>query len=130
MKRAVIDTNILIGWYKAGIVSDGGNLANTVPVFSIITKIEALGFRGISKDEIRAITKMLDVGELVYVNHKIAYHTIDLRQKHKIKTPDAIIAATALASNSELWTANTSDFSKIEGLKLHNPLEPDKVSSL
>jgi predicted nucleic acid-binding protein len=66
---------------------------------------------------------MLDTGELVYIDSDIAQQTIKLRQKHKIKTPDAVIAATALANNSELWTANTSDFSNIEGLKLHNPLK-------
>lgn len=123
MNRAVIDTNILISWYKTGVISHRKDLASIAPVFSIITKIEALGFREITKSEIKAISKMLYSGELVYIDDDIARETINLRQKHKIKTPDAIIAATALMNNSELWTANTADFSNIEGLKLHNPLE-------
>jgi hypothetical protein len=123
MKRAVIDTNILISWYKTGVISNSNDLTKIAPVFSIITKIEALGFQEITKSEIRAISKMLDTGELVYIDSDIAQQTIKLRQKHNIKTPDAVIAATALTNNSELWTANTSDFSNIEGLKLYNPLK-------
>ncbi len=122
MNRAVIDTNILISWYKTGVISKSNDLASITPVFSIITKIEALGFKEITKHETKSINKMLDTGELVYINDDIAQQTINLRQKHRIKTPDAIIAATALVNNSELWTANTSDFSNIEGLKLNNPL--------
>jgi len=123
MNRVVIDTNVLISWYKTGVIANSNDLASTAPVFSIITKIEALGFKEITKDEIKAISKMLDAGELVYIDGDIAKQTISLRQKYRIKTPDAIIAATALINNSELWTANTSDFSNIEGLKLHNPLK-------
>lgn len=123
MNRVVIDTNILIGWYKAGIIYNTDDLNKIAPVFSIITKIEALGFQEITKAESKAINKMLDTGQLVYIDSDIAQQTINLRQKYKIKTPDAIIAATALVNNSELWTANTSDFSNIEGLKLHNPLK-------
>jgi predicted nucleic acid-binding protein len=122
MNRVVIDTNILISWYKTGTISNSSDLAGIAPVFSIITKIEALGFREITESEIRDISKMLNTGELVYIDRDIAQRTITLRQKYKIKTPDAVIAATALVNNSELWTANTSDFSSIEGLKLHNPL--------
>ncbi len=123
MNRAVIDTNILISWYKTGFISNSNDLTSIAPVFSIITKIEALGFKEITKGENKAISKMLDSGELVYIDSGIAQQTINLRQKYKIKTPDAIIAATAIISNSELWTANISDFSNIEGLKLHNPLK-------
>lgn len=123
MNRVVIDTNVLIGWYKTGVITDNNDLTSVTPVFSIVTKIEALGFQEITNSEIKAISKMLDTGELVYMDNDIAQQTINLRQKHKIKTPDAIIAATALVNDSELWTANTSDFSSIDGLKLHNPFE-------
>ena len=122
MNRAIIDTNILISWYKIGVISNSNDLTSIAPVFSIITKIEALGFKEITKGENKAISKLLDSGELIYIDSDIAQQTIDLRQKYRIKTPDAIIAATALINNLELWTANIPDFSNIEGLKLYNPL--------
>lgn len=122
MKQVVIDTNVLISWYKTGTVTGNDELPNIAPAFSIITKIEALGFQDITNSEVRAINNMLDSGRLIYINHDIAIRTIGLRQKHKIKTPDAIIAATALVNNAELWTANTSDFAYIKELNLFNPL--------
>lgn len=38
-----------------------------------------------------------------------------------MKTPDAIIAATALANDFTLITRNIKDFKNIEGFKLVNP---------
>jgi predicted nucleic acid-binding protein len=35
---------------------------------------------------------------------------------------DAIIVASALEHDYELWTANKEDFAHIDGLRLHNPL--------
>ena len=77
MNRAVIDTNILIGWYKVGVISNNNDLDKIVPVFSIITKIEALGFQEITEAETRAINKMLDTGELAYIDDSIAQQTIN-----------------------------------------------------
>ncbi len=122
MNRVVVDTNVLIGWYKIGTIHHA-DLNNIAPIFSIITKIEALGFRQITDKEVASINKMLGTGELIYIDSNIAQQTIILRQKFRIKTPDAIIASTALVNNAELWTANISDFASIEGLKLHNPLK-------
>jgi predicted nucleic acid-binding protein len=46
--------------------------------------------------------------------------TIELRRKYKIKLPDAIIAATAIANNFTLITHNIKDFQKIEELQIIN----------
>ena len=43
---------------------------------------------------------------------------IRLRRLHKTKSPDAIIAATALLQQAEVVTRNTSDFNKIAGLSV------------
>lgn len=123
VKRVVIDTNILISWYKAGALTVDLDLSSFAPVFSVVTEIEALGFKGITKSESTTIQAILNIGELSYVDEVIALRTITLRQQHKIKTPDAIIAATALIHDTELWTANTADFKSIPGLKLFNPFE-------
>ncbi len=42
-------------------------------------------------------------------------------QGKKIKTPDAIIAATALAYGYTIITNNEKDFKGITGLKIINP---------
>ncbi len=129
MKYAVIDTNILIWWYKIGEVRGSRDIEDIAPLFSVITKIEALGFNDITPDESNAIEAMLNTGELIFVDHVIAQKTIELRQKYKIKTPDAIIAATAIVHNAQLWTANTDDFAQLKELKLFNPIDLEKMKS-
>lgn len=42
---------------------------------------------------------------------------------YKIKLPDAIIAATALANNKILVTRNVDDFMKVKSLEIFNPFE-------
>ncbi len=46
---------------------------------------------------------------------------VNLRRRRKIKTPDAIIAATALANGFTIITNNEKDFANIKGLKIINP---------
>ncbi len=48
-------------------------------------------------------------------------HCVSLRKNKKIKTPDAIIAATALAYDYTIITNNEKDFENIKGLKIANP---------
>ena len=52
---------------------------------------------------------------------EIVEQTIILRQNFKIKTPDAIVAATALVHNRKLITRNISDFKNIPGLTIIDP---------
>jgi predicted nucleic acid-binding protein len=42
---------------------------------------------------------------------------------HKLKLPDAIIAATAIDNNFTLIADNDADFKKVPGLKYINPMQ-------
>ena len=57
---------------------------------------------------------------MYYLDDDIAEETIVIRQKYKIKMPDAVIAATALINNLTLVTANAGDFEST-GVKLLIP---------
>jgi predicted nucleic acid-binding protein len=46
---------------------------------------------------------------------------IELRMAHKIKLPDAIIAATALVNGLGVVSRNASDFNKVPGLDVVDP---------
>ena len=55
------------------------------------------------------------------INADVVYECVALRKNKRIKTPDAIIAATALVYNYTIITNNEKDFINIDGLKIINP---------
>jgi predicted nucleic acid-binding protein len=72
-------------------------------------------------DEEAKMIQFLDYSDIISLTEDIVEQTISLKKSIKIKTPDAIIAATALVNNYTLITNNTADFKRIQGLKLFNP---------
>ena len=61
------------------------------------------------------------LADVIEINKAIIDQTIFLRQVYRIKLPDAIIAATAIAHNFVLISRNKKDFENIKGLELLNP---------
>lgn len=49
-----------------------------------------------------ALSLLID--EFVEIDSEIAYRAAELRSANRLKTPDAIIAATAQIKKAELWT--------------------------
>ena len=88
--------------------------------FSSITKLEVLGFSGLSATDDKALRGLLAQFEEIPVLPAVVDEAIRLRQLHKIKTPDAIIAATALLQKAEVVTRNVSDFKKVTGLSVRD----------
>ncbi|USR92700.1 type II toxin-antitoxin system VapC family toxin [Phormidium yuhuli AB48] len=82
---------------------------------SIITKIEFLGWgRFASNLESYAKARaFISHAKIVDLQDVIAEQAILLRQQFKTKTPDAIIAATALVNDLTVVTNNTADFSRL-----------------
>ena len=108
---AVVDTNVLIyalsGTYPAAdaAIKDGASWGLLI---SIITKIELL--TKVHPGQEGGINQLLNQCTLVYLDDEIADVAIRLRKQHKLKTPDAIVYATALVSGRTLVTFNTKDF--------------------
>ncbi|MCC7245800.1 MAG: PIN domain-containing protein [Saprospiraceae bacterium] len=73
------------------------------------------------EDEQSIFVDLIDRVQILGISSEIANQTAALRKEIKIKLPDAIIASTALVHQLELITRNTSDFSKIQGIRLVNP---------
>lgn len=63
----------------------------------------------------------IQIATIYTLDHGIVEKTITLRQQHKIKIPDAVIAAAALVYGLSLITRNLSDFKNIAGLAVINP---------
>ena len=95
---------------------------NDVPNLSVIAKTEVLGFK--TTDNASQLLKgFIDDSVVFGLSDDIVELTIEIRKEHKIKTPDAIVAATALQNNLALITNDARGFKNIEGLDLINPYE-------
>lgn len=95
-------------------------VVDTVPNVSVISKIEVLRFNAPLQIE-RVLSAFFDNSKILLLNEDVVKITISVCKQHKIKLPDAIIAATALSLNLTLLTRNTSDFKHIQGLTVINP---------
>ena len=115
--KYLLDTNIII-YYFNGIIKDNiitDILKNSFNI-SIITKIEFLSWQRLFEDN-ELNKKALDFisnAKIYDLTTLVANKTIENRQRYKIKTPDAIIGATAIVHGFDLVTNNVDDFSKLD----------------
>lgn len=122
----LVDSNVLIDYVAERFTK--GQLKTLDLIFdealrvSVITKIEILGYNGVSQEETKML-EFLNYADILALNDYIVERTILLKKAIKMKTPDAIIASTALIHDFTLITNNTADFKRVEGLKIFNPYE-------
>ena len=90
---------------------------------STITRIEVLGFP-MTADARQQAEDLLAQFDETPLQEAIVQRTIALRQQHRIRLPDAVIAATALERGVPLVTRNVRDFQGIPGLTRLNPFAP------
>ena len=115
--KLLLDTNIII-YYFNGIITDDkiDEIFKNSFNISIITKIEFLSWQKLRED------KALEKRALDFISHaniyeltdEIADKVIDIRQQYKVKTPDAIIGATALVYGFDIVTNNVDDFKNLD----------------
>lgn len=115
--KFLIDTNIVI-YYFNGIIED--EIIHTILKksfnISIITKIEFLSWQKLLDDEElrKKAIGFISHATIYELDEIVANQTIANRQKYKIKTPDAIIGATALVHGFEILTNNVDDFKNLD----------------
>ena len=92
----VLDTNIILqaAVYNHEIALE--LIAENTIFISDITEIELLGYHRLSEKEREVIEELLSCMVIVPLSGKIKSKAIELRKEYPLKTPDAIIAATAL----------------------------------
>lgn len=125
--KYLIDTNIFIYFFNNDkiIVEYFNSIKeNQEEIFySFITKIELMGFRDITKQIKSEIQSVLNEFIKIDFNDTIEKKIIEIREKKKIKIPDAIIAASAIVNELTLVTHNSKDFKNIEKLIIFNPFK-------
>ena len=87
---------------------------------SVVVRIELLSWPG-PPSAMQALEDFIAASEQLPLDEPVIQQTISLRQQHRIKLPDAIIAATALVHELLLVTRNIKDFQIIAGLRVVNP---------
>ena len=117
----LLDTNIVIHACQPGGEWLSEWTDDPASAIASVTRIEALGFPGISREEEEAIRGFLAYSICHALDDAVIERAISLRQIRKMGAMDAIIAATALEYDLTLVTRNVDDFKHVENLKLVNP---------
>ena len=122
----LLDTDIFIDYLR--------NFKPTLDFFESLQQRENVFFSAITEAELIAgsandnpekkevLMRFLFCWNKIDVTNPIAVMAGDLKRKHNILLPDAIIAATVLLHHDmELLTRNVKDFKKIKGLIVKAP---------
>lgn len=124
MERYLIDTNVVSDYFSASLPTPGlqfmDSVIDAIPNLSVITQIELLCWKtDVTKEQ--AVKDFISDSQVLDITPYVIQYCVDIRRNKKIKTPDAIIAATALANDYTLISNNDKDFKGIKGLKYINP---------
>lgn len=118
----LIDTNVAIYYFGLALSNESEKFMDQIfcktYAISVINRIELLGFGRLNATESDALNSFISNANIFDLEEEIIIETIQIRKKHNIKLPDAIIAATCLVNNCKLITNNVNDFDKINGLQL------------
>ncbi len=82
---------------------------------SVITEMELLSHPSLEMRHEMQIQEFLNKVAIVGLSSEIKKTAIELRRAHKLKLPDAIVVATAIAINAELLT-NDRKLQSVPGL--------------
>jgi len=114
--RIVSDTNPLI--YLLDGNRDIARFLDGKQIYvSVITELEMFGKQGLSIQDNEIIDILLGNCFIIDVNQEIKQIFREIKQRHTIKLPDAIIAATAIYLDIPLLTFD-KEFKNIPNLKL------------
>ena len=122
--RYLADTNTIIDLVVGRLPAASSSwleqqLEQQAVAISVITRIELLT-KTEPASEYATMQAFVQSVVVLSLDEPVTEHTIRLRQQHRVKLPDAIIAATALAHNLPLLTRNVSDFQTLAGITVFN----------
>ncbi|WP_293155219.1 MULTISPECIES: type II toxin-antitoxin system VapC family toxin [unclassified Microcoleus] len=120
--RYVLDTNAIVALLQGNIqLVELLKDADWIGV-SVISKIEFLVFPGLTQDDRQIFEQFLQRVEVLGLGAMDAIlidKIIEIRQQHRLKLPDAVIAAMAIQNSATLVTADR-EFGKVTSLTVIN----------
>ncbi|MFZ1691918.1 MAG: type II toxin-antitoxin system VapC family toxin [Flavobacteriales bacterium] len=100
-----IDTNVLL--YSLGGDKQITRFLQGKNLFaSVMVRMEAMVYHGEKPDYLKEVREFLTLCEVVELTSEIQDAAVEIRIKHKLKLPDAVIAATAQSLSLPLVTAD------------------------
>lgn len=115
-----LDTNILI-YYAAGDKKIASFLSlhkNDIFYLPSIVAAEFLSYELIDARTITLFRLFAQQTTIINLDFSIAELSAEIRRNYHLRLADAVIAATALSTQSSLITRNISDFKKVPRLSL------------
>src|SRR2546430_996467 len=111
----LIDTDVFVDHLRGSrkIAAGGDRL-----IYSVVTRCELFAGRD-SQDA--TVRRLLEPFDELAVDRVIAERAGRLRRNSGLRTPDALIAASALEHQLTLVTRNVRDFQAARGLKIRPP---------
>lgn len=110
--KYLLDTNFILGMLKRtpAVLETltATRLTSDQCAFSAITRMELLGFPGITSSEEQLIRSTLDRFQYLPISFEVEEAAIGIRRTRRAKLPDALIAATALCHGLELLTLDAA----------------------
>ena len=122
-RKLLFDSNIIIYIAKRDLAPETFVLTGDTLFLSDVSFMETLGYSFSEDTEKQEIENLLSVLFRIPIDDLVVQKVIELRQSHRMKLPDAIIAATALVYECILVTRNITDFSGLSGLTILNPFD-------
>jgi len=124
MGKYLIDNNAISNYFSESYPEKGMIFMDDVigqgPNISIITEIEALSWIHKDKQKETIVAQFVAESNIVNIIPAIVAQCVNIRRQRKIKTPDAIIAATAIVHSLTLITSD-NDFYGVPGLLTLDP---------
>ncbi len=124
MGQYLIDNNAISNYFS-GLFTEKGmdfmaEVFDQTPTISVITEIEALSWINPDKSKEQIVKAFVKDASILALTPAVVAQCVSIRRSRKIKTPDAIMAATAIVHNLTLITSD-SDFKNISGLQVIDP---------
>ena len=120
------DTNVVVYYLYQQFPAVGEGLIDNLltrykPSMSVVTELELLCWPVQRARDRQLIQGFIAGTRVIGLEEEIKLLAVKIRKKHKLKLPDAIIAATAQSYGLTLVSRNTKDFLKVKPLSLLNP---------
>jgi len=91
---------------------------------SVVTELTLLSYPSLTEENMADIAWLLASMVVFPLESHRAHLAAALRRPYRLKTPDSVVAATALLTRTPLVTRNIQDFQAIAGLSLL-PISPE-----